>query len=197
MSASEYLNPEVYRELYRVMQRDNVNALRVSLETGLRIDDVLSLHPDQVRGRTIAYTASKTGKSGKARISEGLRRELLTGANSVFVFPGRKAGKHRTRQAVYKDLKKACKLLGVSGQISPHSARKTFAVELRKSAGLAEVQKALQHTDQDTTMLYAFADVARRSEARSADVARAELISQLVVEKLERLFENRGVFEQK
>ena len=189
---SEYLNPELYVELYSVMQRPNVNALRVSLETGLRIDDVLNLTPDQVRADKLRYTAKKTGKPGVARLSKQLRSELLRQSSDLWCFPGKKAGQHRTRQTVYKDLKKACKLLGVEGQISPHSARKTFAVELRKRSGVGAVQRALQHSDVETTNLYAFADVAIRQQ-----IDDCERIATLVVEKIEHLFESAGIFSQK
>ena len=177
--------------MYQIMQRANVNALRVSLETGMRIDDVLSLHTSQLGTReqgvrAFTYVAKKTGKIGKAKISAELWRDLRADAGEVWVFPGKNPEKHRTRQAVYKDLKKAVKVLGVEGQISPHSARKTFAVELRKKSGVAEVQKALQHADAETTNLYAFADVAKRVGASFFDVdALAELIATKVVEKMQ------------
>ncbi len=178
------------------MQRDNVNALRVSIETGLRIDDVLSLRPNQVSGAKLSYIAKKTGKAGTAKLSADLRKELLGRASSAWLFPGRRQGAHRTRQTVYKDLKKACRLLGVVGQISPHSARKTFAVELRKTAGLAKVQEALQHSDKETTMLYAFADMTQRSSGLSAE-AFAEMLADMIIRKLERMFEEKGIFNQK
>lgn len=189
---SEYLDPKIYAELYAVMQRANVNALRVSLETGLRIDDVLSLTPDQVRGERLKYTAKKTGKQGVARLSKQLRSELLRQSNDRWCFPGLNPTKHRTRQAVYKDLKKACKLFGVSGQISPHSARKTFAVELRKRSGVGAVQKALQHSDAETTNLYAFADIAARS-----GLDEGERIAAIVCDRIERMFVSSGIFSQK
>jgi integrase len=181
------------------MQRGNVNALRVSLETGMRINDVLSLRPEQVNGRVIRFTASKTGKDGTAKISADLYRELKQGANKDFVFPSRKAGKHRTRQAVYKDMKKACDILGVTGQISPHSARKTFAVELRKKSGIVEVQKALQHTDKETTMLYAFADAVGRSDSELANIADyiADVVCGKVCGQLEQMFAKCCHFHQK
>lgn len=189
---SEYLNPKLYTELYNVMQRANVNALRVSLETGLRIDDVLSLTPDQVRGEKLKYTAKKTGKTGVTKLSKQLRSELLKQSNGLWCFPGKKPGKHRTRQTVYKDLKKACNLLGVVGQISPHSARKTFAVELRKRSGISAVQRALQHSDTETTNLYAFADV-----ATSGSFSEAEKIAAIVCERIEQMFVSAGIFQQK
>lgn len=189
MSKSEYLPPECWRELYRVMQRANVNALRVSLETGMRIDDVLSMRPDSLSKSSFSYVAKKTGKVGKAKLSHDLRVELKLGAGDQWVFPGRNPEKHRTRQTVYKDLKKAVKLHKLNGQISPHSARKTFAVELRKTSGVVEVQKALQHADVETTNLYAFADVAKRSIDTSDVEALAELIAEKVAKKIERLFD--------
>ncbi len=188
---SDYLNPKIYEELYAVMQRANVNALRVTLETGLRIDDVLSIKPSDIQGQKLTYTAKKTGKKGKATLSKNLCNELLAEASEEWVFPSKKEGKHRTRQAVYKDIKKACRLLGVEGQISPHSARKTFAVELRKDKGLAEVQKQLQHTDKETTLIYAFADISQGGIDKRTE-AEAELIAELVAEKIKRLFENGG-----
>lgn len=185
---SDYLPPDCWRELYRVMTADNVNAMRVSLETGLRIDDVLSLRPQDVKkksgGYSIEYTAKKTNKSGKAGISADLARELLSRAGTAWLFEGRQKDKHRTRQAVYKDVKKAARLLGAVGQISPHSARKTFAVELRKRSGVAEVQKALQHSNADVTHLYAFADMASKGGAIASQRAFAEMVADVVIERL-------------
>ena len=37
---TDYLNPQLYNRLYACMTYENVLALRVSLETGLRIDDI-------------------------------------------------------------------------------------------------------------------------------------------------------------
>lgn len=181
MSKSDYLSPNTYTELYRVMQRDNVLAIRVSLETGLRIDDVLSLKWDSfVSAKKFTYRAQKTGKKGTKRLSSSLAAELSQRSNhkSEYVFPGRKLNRHRTRQAVWKDIKKAAAMMGVVLNACPHSARKTYAVELRKEKGLAEVQKELQHTDMTTTMLYAFADMAKGSSTRhDAFISSNELLS--------------------
>lgn len=178
---AEYANPAIYDHLYRVMQRANVIAMRVSVETGMRIDDVLSLRPDNVNGSKLTFTAKKTGKNGVARISADLARELRGIAGTDWVFPGRDARKHRTRQTVYRDIRRACAILGVETHISPHSARKTFAVELRKEKGLAEVQKALQHANAEVTKLYAFADIAT---PRAADGIDIEALAQLIAEKV-------------
>ena len=189
---SDYLKPDTYAELYRVMQPANVLAIRVSLETGLRIDDVLRLKWENFGKSTkFTYFAKKTGKKGVKKVSKVLKTELFARkvSGSDYVFPGRKRGTHRTRQAVWKDIKKAADLMGIQLNASPHSARKTYAVELRKTEGLASVQRELQHSDMSTTMLYAFADLARggkREPTPSSDelLTFADLVARRVVELL-------------
>ena len=78
------------------------------------------------------------------------------------VFEGRIDPKRpRTRQAVYKDIKRACRLfrLPTALQISPHSARKIYAVDqYHKSGDLKRVQRLLNHETEAVTMVYAMAD---------------------------------------
>lgn len=188
---SDYLKPQTYNELYRIMQRDNVLAIRVSVETGLRIDDVLRLRWENFGKSTrFTYVAKKTGKKGVKKLSKLLKTELFSRrvGDNPYVFPGRKRGKHRTRQAVWKDIKKAADQLGLQTNVSPHSARKTYAVELRKTDGLPSVQKELQHSDLTTTMLYAFSDMARAGKKHVPDsidlVAFAEQVAARVADLL-------------
>lgn len=161
---TDYIDRKLYDKLYILMSYDNALALRCSLETGMRIGDVLKLKRSDISGRTITYIAEKTGKKGKAVISQDLANRLLRREFSEWIFPHRlKADKHRTRQAVWKDVKKAAarlKELGELGDqnVAPHSGRKTFAVDDFKSHGLPHTQRALQHDSKGTTMIYAFAD---------------------------------------
>lgn len=191
---SEYLSPKMYARLYELMQPSNVLAMRVALETGLRIDDVLRLKKsDFVNSRNFVFYAKKTGKKGKKRISKALSDRIFANCShdSDYLFPGRKRGKHRTRQAVWKDLTQAVERAGLREHVSPHSARKTYAVELRKSEGLPAVQKELQHDRQSTTMIYAFADLLRSGGSSPSDGggvdldALAEKIARRVVELLQ------------
>lgn len=182
---SEYLDPKNYEKLYPIMQYQNVLAMRTALETGLRIDDVLSLTQNALTGTTIDYRAHKTGKAGKKKISKDLADKLRTNAKGGYLFKGKGKNTHRTRQTVWKDVKKACKQLGLKGQISPHSTRKSYAVDLRKRKGLAEVQKELQHTNAETTMIYAFSDMVLPTGNNDFE-ALAELIAEKVVFKLKR-----------
>lgn len=141
------------------MQYPNALALRVSLETGLRINDVLRLKKTQLDKCTLVGRAEKTDKSFRKVISRDLAKRLRQIEGDLYFFEGRDSPKkHRTRQAVWKDVKKAAEILEIDGNIAPHSARKTYGVELFHDSGIAKAKKELQHNDIQTTMLYCFAD---------------------------------------
>ena len=193
---TDYLNPQLYNKLYSCMTYENVLALRVSLETGLRIDDVLSLRASQIVRRTICGTAEKTDKPYKKTISADLAKRLaaLTPNAGGYIFPHRLDPlKHRTRQAVWLNMKKAAALMGVKLNAAPHSARKTYAVEMFKDKGLEQTQRELQHDRISTTMLYAFSDMLCGAERNTQDVVDmdtfAEIIAEKVAEKLKKRLE--------
>lgn len=182
---TNYLNPSLYNRLYSVMQYKNVLALRVSLETGLRIDDVLSLRPEDLKGRTIKGLAEKTDKPFKKTLSADLAKRLREVSGKRYIFPHRtKPNEHRTRQTVWKDVKKAAQIMGINGNIAPHSARKTFAVELFKDKGINEVQKELQHDRLGTTMLYAFSDMLDRGNQNKCSDFDVDTLAELIADKV-------------
>ena len=61
---SDYVKSESFRLLINSMQYENGLALRVSLETGLRIGDVLKARPADLKGNKLYFVAQKTGKAG-------------------------------------------------------------------------------------------------------------------------------------
>lgn len=173
------------------MQYENALALRLSLETGMRIGDVLSLTKDQLNGQTIIFTAQKTGKKDKKVISVDLAKRLKQISGKEFIFEGRFGDKPRTRGAVWKDVKKASKILRLTENVGCHSARKTYAVELYKNKGIGTVQKELQHDNMDTTMTYAFADLLTSHDVSEGEIETDELsekIAEKVIKKLEQMF---------
>lgn len=174
------------------MQYDNMLAIKTSIETGLRIGDVVALPRAALSGTTIKYTASKTGKSGTKQISADLAKRLCKIAAGEWLFPGRKEGTHRTRQAVWRDVKQVAASMGMNAQISPHSARKTYAVELYNKRGLPAVQRELQHSRAETSMLYAFSAAAPTARADNRDMyevmaAMADALFEQIMEQLKRL----------
>ena len=190
MSKTDYLKPSDYGRVYMLMQYENALAMRVSLETGLRIGDVLSLRPENITEKHIEAIAQKTGKEFKKPISADLRRRLLQISGQRFVFEGRNGTEPRSRATVWKDVKQASKKLGLDINLGCHSARKTYAVELFKSQGIKAVQKELQHDSTETSMLYAFAHLLKampaeeKTESHLLDSDAEEFLAELIADKV-------------
>lgn len=108
-------------------------------------------------------------KRRKITLPVNLWNDLLMQAGKIYVFEGRNdPRKHRTRQAVYKDLKRAATLFRVKNlQISPHSARKIYAVDkYQRTCRLDKVRELLNHSDEAVTMLYAMADAVTAAKVK-------------------------------
>lgn len=156
---SHYIEQKELEKLRAVLAEEAWLPLWVSLETGLRIGDVVKLRKANLKPDGLHYKAQKTGKNGVARISADLRREL-TAKRGKWLFPSPyKKDKHITRQCAWARIKTACERAGVEPKgVSPHSLRKVFAVELYREKGFKAVKEALQHNSSATTEIYSFAD---------------------------------------
>jgi len=63
------------------------------------------------------------------------------------------------RQAVWADVKRAARAFRLPQNVAPHSLRKVYAVELLERYGdIQRVQRALNHSSIETTLIYAMAD---------------------------------------
>jgi integrase len=161
MARTEYLLQKQLSLVLASLMPANRLACEVSLHTGLRISDVLALKTDQVeRSSRFWVKEQKTGKSKLVGIPADLRRRLLRQAGEVYVFPSRTdPGRHRTRQAVWADIKRAEWAFRIPQNIGAHSMRKDYAVELmRKYGDIEKVRRALNHSSVEVTRLYALAD---------------------------------------
>ena len=159
---SNYINPATMERLLAKMTLQNALALRVSLETGLRIDDTLKLKTSDLKRSTGFYVREmKTGKRKYVKLPKTLKNVLRDVSGTEYVFPSRSRNdKHRVRQTVWRDLKRACRALDIDEKgISPHTLRKMYAVSLYEDTGcLLAVQKYLNHKFQSTTIAYALSD---------------------------------------
>lgn len=147
-----------------LLQPENRMVCRVMLDTGLRVGDAVALKTaDLAKGRQFWVKEAKTGKSRRVNLAEPLRAALLAQSGMEWVFEHRTDWtKHRTRQAVWKDIKKAAGRLGLDVNMTPHSMRKVYAVRLFERHGdLERVRRALNHDSIEVTMLYAMADKLR------------------------------------
>lgn len=168
---ADYVNSDSFEHILSALMPPNRLALIVSLCTGLRIDDVLSLKTETVKKERFTIKEMKTGKARKIRLPKNLRIKLLQQAGRIYVFEHRlDFTKHRTRQAVNKDLKRACELFRVSGvNVTPHTARKIYSVgEYKQTCSLKRVQELLNHSNESVTILYAMADELTAREVKKS-----------------------------
>lgn len=146
---------------------ENRLALRVSMTYGLRIGDVLRMPTRAVRAGVWSFKEEKTGKRRRVKLGKALQAELMSIAGKVFVFEHRTDPmRHRTRQAVWKDLKRMARAVRLDG-VSVHSARKIYSVERYRASGgnLTKVCRLLNHSDEAVTALYAMADAMSKYSA--------------------------------
>lgn len=146
---------------YRTPLR-NLCLVRVMLEAGLRVGEVVALKPEHL-DMTTCKLVVREGKGAKDRclwIGDGLRD--LVGAwlerrpESVWLFPTRDGGQVQTRY-VRQMVKRVARRAGVSEveRVSPHALRHTFTTSLyAETTNIRLVQKALGHADLSTTMIY-------------------------------------------
>lgn len=134
-------------------------ACQVSLHTGLRIGDVLALRTADLAPR-MSVTESKTGKRRCIGLPRWMLAQLRSTAGEIWVFPARSdQQRHRTRQAVYADVKRAAAAFRLPQNVAPHSFRKVYAVDLMEKYGnIEKVRRALNHSNKSITMIYAMAD---------------------------------------
>lgn len=155
---TEYLLEREVERVLDLLTVENRLVLRVLLHTGLRIGDALQLRPEQLKPN-FWITEQKTGKRRQVGLPEPLLSDLQESSGEMWVFPGANPRKHRTRQAVWKDVKRAAAALRLTANAAPHSARKVYAVELlRRYGDIDRVRRALNHGGLEVTLIYAMAD---------------------------------------
>ena len=163
---TEYLLQREVDGVLATLMPDNALVMRVALHTGLRVGDVLALQTEQLKPR-FWVTESKTGKRRQIGLPEPLLSDLKKCAGDLWVFPGKDPRNHRTRQAVWKDVKRAAKALRLPQNVAPHSARKVYAVDLLQKYGdIDRVRRALNHGSESVTLIYALADKQLESKTR-------------------------------
>lgn len=156
---TEYLIRKELEHVLAALTPENRLVCEVCLATGLRVGDVLTLTPGQLAPQ-FWITEHKTGKRRRVNLKADLLARLRENAGDKWVFPGgRDPDKHRSRQAVWYDIKRAAKAFRLPQNVGVHSLRKIYAVDkLEQTHGdVKAVQRALNHSDQATTMCYIMA----------------------------------------
>ncbi len=163
---SDYINNDTISHILWSLTPPNKLVCELALATGWRIDDCLAITTCQLKRASeskrhlIKISEKKSGKVSRRYISTDLCNRMLAQAGRIYVFEGRDDyRKHRSRQAVYLDLKKSAKCFNIKLNLSPHSLRKNYAVDLYHDCGnIEKVREALNHDNIIVTMIYALAD---------------------------------------
>ena len=155
---AEYLMAREMGHVFAALMPENQLVCRTCVATGLRVGDVLALRTEQL-SRQFWIVEAKTKKRRRVNLKQELLDELKKNAGKEWVFPGRNPKKHRTRQTVWKDVKRAAKAFRLPQNVAVHSLRKVYAHEMLQSSkgDLSKVQRALNHSDAATTMIYVMA----------------------------------------
>ncbi len=144
----------------------NAAMLEILYGAGLRVSELINMKVKDINLK--ADFVRIFGKGSKERIIpigsyardvtikwiETARPMLLKNYSSQYLFVAR-AGKPMTRQSFWKILKNYARLAGLTGRVSPHTLRHSFATHLlERGADLRSVQAMLGHSDISTTQIY-------------------------------------------
>lgn len=155
---TEYLLAREVDHVLAALTPQNRLIIETVLQTGLRISDVLELKTSDLKP-SMWVTERKTGKKHRCGLKKDLLRRILAQAGPIWAFPGRNGNGHKTRQAVWADVKRAAKAFRLPQNVGTHSFRKAYAVELLAKYGdLLRVQRAMGHSAPSITVIYAMAD---------------------------------------
>lgn len=179
---TEYLLEREVDLVLAALTSGNALVVRAMLETGLRVGDVLALQLGQIRTQ-FWLTEQKTGKRRHVGLTQQLVDDIKAAARravpshvlarydagadlTLWAFPSPKDWRrHRTRQAVWADIKRAARAFRLPVNAGTHSLRKVYAVELREKYGdIPKVRRALGHSSDAVTMVYAIADQLREDK---------------------------------
>lgn len=152
---------DIYRAIKKANQRQDRLLIATMYETGMRMEEVINLKIEDVKGEEVHVT----GKGDKDRlvyVTPELSLELLmwfkmNGWTKGHVFrplmhTDGDSG-YESQETVRQRIKACFKAVGVD--MHPHQLRHAFAVRLLKNgSNMRTIQKLLGHTNLETTMRY-------------------------------------------
>ena len=129
------------------------------LDTGLRIDEALSIKVEEIDFDNLLITVhGKGGKDRKIPISFELRKSLWKNEKESFNFVFCTAhGNKLMHRNVLREVKNFCKSLGfVPPRRTLHAFRQTFAINyIRRGGSVFHLQRVLGHSTLEMTRRYA------------------------------------------
>lgn len=159
---------DIVRLLDFYLNKNNRNYLLISMGfyMALRISDILSMEWGDVLTRDgevvekLYIREQKTGKINEISVNEELSAAISlyaaeTADKTGYIFKGRDPKKHLYRTQAYRIVKTAVKELGIKGNISTHSLRKTVGYRIYESGEPPVlIMKIFNHSSFDITKRY-------------------------------------------
>jgi integrase/recombinase XerC len=136
------------------------SGLRVSEVAGLNVEDVNTREGlVKVRGKGRKERIVPLGSKAVEAIRGYLTEKILLKKKSKTLFLN-KRGTELSERGIRRIVVKYARLIGVSGQIGPHTLRHTFASHLLQAgADLRVIQELLGHASLSTTQKYTHLDI--------------------------------------
>ncbi len=139
--------------------------LELLYATGMRVSELIHLQLEDINLSLGYITCQENGKERVIPINHASRQALeqylenardhlakKTGTTSLFT---NCSGYAMSRQGFWKMLKGYAKTAGITGDITPHTLRHSFAAHLiQNGADIKSVQEMLGHSDISTTQVY-------------------------------------------
>lgn len=152
-------------------QKEGLNMFLFSCYTGLRFSDICGLQWNDIKSdiRTGKYYFEIKMQKTKEWVRQFLSQKALGIIGDPSKHKGYIFNQGVTNQYVRDCIRKAVVAAGIRKNISFHSARHTFAVNLlAKSKNVYDVSKLLGHTDIKTTQIYL--DILPDKQIEAADM---------------------------
>lgn len=139
--------------------------LELLYATGMRVSELIHLQMEDVNlslgyvtchdgGKERAIPINHASRQALKRYLDNARESLEGGSGETTLFTNC-SGHAMSRQGFWKMLKGYAKAAGITGDITPHTLRHSFAVHLLQNrADIKSVQEMLGHSDVSTTQIY-------------------------------------------
>jgi len=170
------LTPAEVSRLMAALPTDKHRALvMLAYGAGLRVSELCRLRVDDIDAKRMLLHVrpSKRGRERHVMLSPKLLAALraywkTSRPKGPHLFPGRGGQATLTRETVFRAIRKAARVAGLSQRVSPHTLRHCFATHLLDAGtDLRTLQILLGHASLKSTMAYLHVSAARVQSIQS------------------------------